>query len=56
MGFDHADDDIDARLELGMRALQHLIGLADAGGGADKDLELAGLIVITPRRLQQRIG
>ncbi len=44
VGLDHADHDIDAGLQLGMRALQHLIGLADAGGGADEDLEPAGLI------------
>ena len=55
VGFDHADDDIDAGFQLGMRALQHLVGLADAGGGADEDLEPAGLIVLAPRRLQQRI-
>ena len=45
-----------AGLELGMRALQHLVGLADAGGGADEDLEPPGLIMVTPRRFQQRIG
>ncbi len=55
VGFDHADDDIDAGLQLGMRALQHLIGLADARGGADKNLQPAGLFVLAPRRLQQRI-
>jgi hypothetical protein len=55
VGFNHADDNIDAGFQLGMCALQHLIGLADPGGGTDKDLEPAGLIVITPRRLQQRI-
>jgi hypothetical protein len=38
VGLDHADDDIDAGLPLGVRALQHLIGLADAGGGTDEDL------------------
>ena len=54
VGLDHADDDIDAGLQLGMRALQHLIGLADAGGGADEDLQPAGLIVLAPGRLQQR--
>ncbi len=55
VGFDHADDNIDSRFELGMRALQHFIGLADAGGGADEDLQPAGLIVLATRRLQQRI-
>jgi hypothetical protein len=37
VGFDDADDDIVASFQLGMRALQHLVGLADAGRGADKD-------------------
>ena len=55
MGLDHADHDIDAGLQLGMGALQHLVGLADAGGGADEDLELAGAIVLAPGGLQQRI-
>ena len=55
MGLDHADHDIDAGLPLGMRALQHLVGLADAGGGADKDLQPAGLIALPPGGLQQRI-
>ena len=54
VGLDDAHDDIGAGLELGMGALQHLIGLADAGGGADKDLQPAGLIALPPRRLQQR--
>jgi hypothetical protein len=35
--------------------LQHLIGLADAGCGADENLEPAGLIVFSPGGLQQRI-
>ena len=42
VGLDDADHDIDAVLPLGVRALQHLVGLADAGGGADEDLEPAG--------------
>ena len=33
MGLDEADHDVDAGLAPGMGALQHLIGLADAGGG-----------------------
>ena len=53
MGLDHADDDIDAGLQPGMGALQHLVGLADAGGGADENLEPAGLIVLAPGRFQQ---
>ena len=55
MGLDHANHDIGAGLQLGMRALQHLIGLADAGGGADEDLEPAGLIVLSPGGFQKRI-
>ena len=55
VGLDHADDDIGAGLQLGVRALQHLIGLADAGGGADEDLEPAGLIVLSPGGFQKRI-
>ena len=55
VGLDHADHDIGAGLQFGMRALQHLIGLADAGGGADENLEPAGLIVLSPRGFQQRI-
>ena len=53
VGLDHADHDIGAGLQLGMRALQHLIGLADAGGGADEDLEPAGAAVLAPGRFQQ---
>ncbi len=55
MGLDRTDHDIDARLQLGVGVLQHLIGLADAGGGADKDLEPAGLIVLAPGGFQQRV-
>ena len=54
MGLDHADDDIDAGLQPGMRALQHLVGLADAGGGADENLEPAGAVVLAPGGFQQR--
>ena len=55
MGLDDTDHDIGARLPPGMRALQHLVGLADAGGGADKDLQPAGLVVLPPGGFQQRI-
>ena len=55
VGLDHADHDIDAGLHLGVRALQHLIGLADARGGADEDLQLSGGIALAPGGLQQRI-
>jgi hypothetical protein len=53
VGLDHADHDIGAGFELGVRALQHLIGLADAGGGADEDLEPADVAVLAPGCLQQ---
>ena len=51
VGLDHADHDIGAGLQPGMGALQHLVGLADAGGGADKDLEPAGRVVPRAGRL-----
>jgi len=37
-----------------MRALQHLIGLADTGGGADKNLQLAERAVLPPGRFEKR--
>jgi len=37
--FYDADDDIDALHHLGMRGRQHLVGFADAGSAADKDLQ-----------------
>ena len=53
VGLDHADDDVGARLQPGVRALQHLVGLADAGRGADEDLQPAGAAVLAPGRFQQ---
>jgi hypothetical protein len=41
MGLDHADDDIDAVQLALARLREHLVGLADAGRGAEEDLELA---------------
>jgi hypothetical protein len=55
VGFDDANDDIGAGLSFGLRALQHFVGLADAGGGADEDLEPAGLIILSPGGFQERI-
>jgi hypothetical protein len=52
MGLNDTDDNIGARLSLGVRILQHFIGLADAGSGADKDLQPAGLIVLPPGGFQ----
>ncbi len=54
VGFDHADDDVDALAALGLRRLQHLEGLADAGGGAEEDFEPA--TVLPCRLTQQRVG
>src|SRR5262249_39510927 len=48
-----ADEDIVAVLLPGARLLQHFVGLADAGRGADKDLEPAGLPLFAPRGLEQ---
>ena len=39
MRFDHADDHLDAFAEAFMRRLEHGIGFADAGRGAEKDLQ-----------------
>ena len=55
VGFDHADHDIDAGPQPGMRALQHLIGLADPGRGAEENLQAAGPALLPPRGFQQRI-
>ena len=55
VGLDHADHHIGAGFQLGLCTLQHLVRLADAGGGADEDLEPAGLIVLAPRRFEQRV-
>src|SRR5262249_59508349 len=53
VGFDDADDDIVAVLLPGARLLQHLVSLADAGRGADEDLEPAGLPLFAPGGLEQ---
>jgi hypothetical protein len=55
VGLDRTDHDIGAGFHLGMRALQHLVAFADAGGGADEDLEPAGRMVFATDGLQQRI-
>ena len=41
MRLDHADDNVVAVLASRLRLLQHFVGLADAGRGADENLELA---------------
>jgi len=53
VGLDHANHNIGAGLQFGLRALQHLIGLADAGGATDENPEPASLIVLSPRGLQE---
>ena len=55
VGLDNPYHHVDAGLELGMSVLQHLVGLADAGGGADKDLQPAGAAALPPGSLQQCI-
>ncbi|MNV61014.1 hypothetical protein D3C71_1535040 [compost metagenome] len=39
MGFHHPGDDFHALTQLGVGGLQHGVGLADTGGGAQKNLE-----------------
>ena len=53
MGLDDADDDIVAVLLSGAGLLQHLVGLADAGRGADENLEPAGRALLPPGGLEQ---
>ena len=53
VGLDHADDDIVAVFLAGAGGLQHRVGLADAGGGADEDPQLADAAFLAPGRLQQ---
>ncbi len=48
---DDADHDIDALAPLGLCREQHLIGLADARRGAEKDLEAAATFL--PGRVEQ---
>jgi len=54
MGFDDADHDVPPGELRGLRLGQHLEGLADAGGCAEKDLETARRLA--PRRLEQGVG
>src|SRR5262249_13376724 len=41
VSLDHADDDVDALPAPGLGRRQHLVGLADAGGGAEEYLQAA---------------
>ena len=54
MGFDQADDDVDAFLTQQPGALQHGVGLADAGRGAEENEQLAAFALLGER--QQRVG
>jgi hypothetical protein len=50
VGLDHADHYFEGGFQPNMRALQHLIGLADARRCADKDFEPADATVLPPGR------
>ena len=52
MAFDDADDNVDTVSPLGLRGDEHLVGLADAWRGAEKDLEPASLLLSPVRRLE----
>ena len=52
--FDEADDDVAALLLQRLRALQHRIGLADAGRGADEHQQPAALALLGER--EQGVG
>ena len=53
---DDADDDVVAVLAARPGLLQHFVGLADTGRRADENLQLADAPLLTPRRLEQRVG
>ena len=54
VGLDQADDDVDALGLEAARAQQHRVGLADAGRGAEEDLQPAAR-VSRPARRQKRV-
>ncbi|MNE38874.1 hypothetical protein D3C80_1327920 [compost metagenome] len=54
VGFHHPDQDIDPFPCLFPHRLQHGVGLADAGRGAEKDLQLALVFLLQAR--QQGVG
>src|SRR5438270_640507 len=56
MRLDHPDDDVDPVAQLGAGRLQHLVGLADAGGGADEDLQLAEMLLLPSRLGEKGLG
>ena len=52
---DHADHDIDALRLAAAGGDQHLVGLADAGRGAEEDLELAARFASAPPSAGRRV-
>ena len=56
VGLDHADDDVVAVLQPGVGLLQHLVGLADAGRGADENPAACRAPLLAPRRFEQASG
>ena len=56
MGLDDPDDDIPALFQPGARLEQHLVGLADTGGRAEKNLEPAGAAFLLARLGKQGVG
>ena len=53
---DNADNDVVAVLVARLRLLQHLIGLADARCGADKDAQLTDAPLLAACRFEQSFG
>ena len=56
MSLDEPDDDIDAFVLQAPRVLQHGVGLADAGGGAEKNLQPASTLPAEGGQKRVRIG
>ena len=54
VGLDDADDDVVAVLLARVGLLQHLVGFADAGRGADENSKLADAPLFAARRFEQR--
>ena len=53
MRLDNADDDVVAVFLQRMGLLQHFVGLADAGSGADEDAQLADMPVLAARGFKE---
>ena len=53
VGLDDAGDDVVAVFLAGVRLLQHFVGLADAGRGADENSQLADAPLFAARRFEQ---